>query len=219
MKTTVRPTKRQPETRKRILDAARDMFATEGYDAVTMRAIAKRIELTPTAIYHHFDGKGALLTELCREDFETLARHFNASVAQADPAQRILAVGEAYLRFAEEYPSQYRFMFMTIVPNPELGEEYVAAARGNPERDAYAFLREACRDAIDRGLIRLEIQNADELAQILWGGVHGVIALHVAKGHQDWVPWRDLKATARRAMEVMLRGILREPSSAGPERA
>jgi AcrR family transcriptional regulator len=201
------------ETRERIIAAARDMFAHEGYDAVTMRAIAKRIGLTPTAIYHHFRNKSALLTELCEQDFERLARHFVASVGARDPVRRILAVGEAYLRFAEQYPSQYRFMFMTVIPASELSEEYVALRRGIPEKDAYAFLSKACEEAIASGVLRQEIQDADELAQILWSGVHGSISLHIVKGHEGWLPWRDLHDTAIRAMRVMVRGILRDPST------
>jgi AcrR family transcriptional regulator len=202
-------------TREKILDAARDMFAEEGFDAVTMRAIAERIEYTPTAIYHHFKNKNALLTELCQTDFEMLARHFNAAVAASDPVERILAVGEAYLHFAEKHPSQYRFMFMTVIPQPTLGEQYVAERQGNPERDAYAFLRAACREAIDRGLLLPEVTDADELAQILWGGVHGMISLRIVKSHESWIPWRDFHATALRAMRVMMRGLLRDPSAVG----
>lgn len=216
MGTKERRQREQQETRDLILSAARDMFAEEGYDSVTMRAIAERIEYTPTAIYHHFKNKNALLTELCMRDFEVLARHFNASVATDDPIERILAVGEAYLRFAEEHPSHYRFMFMTVIPAPDLEEQYVAERRGNPERDAYAFLRESCRQAIERGFFRPEIQDADELAQILWGGVHGMISLQIVKSHESWVPWRDLRTAARRLMRVMIRGILLDPSKIEP---
>jgi AcrR family transcriptional regulator len=53
------------ETRRKILDAARELFALDGYDAVTMRAIADRIEYTPTAIYFHFRDKGELIERLC----------------------------------------------------------------------------------------------------------------------------------------------------------
>jgi AcrR family transcriptional regulator len=212
MATKDRRVRELQETREKILDAARDMFAEEGYESVTMRAIAERIEYTPTAIYHHFKSKNALLTELCTCDFDTLAHHFTTSVATSDPIERVIAVGEAYLRFAESYPCQYRFMFMTSIPEPELAEEYVAERQGNPTKDAYAFLREACRQAIDSGLLRPEITDADELAQILWGGVHGMISLHIVKGHGSWVPWRELRSTALRAMRVMIRGVLRDPS-------
>ena len=217
MTTKDRRARELQETREKILDAAREMFADDGFDSVTMRAIAERIEFTPTAIYHHFKNKNALLTEICMRDFQMLAQHFNASVAAADPVQRILAVGEAYLEFAEKHPSQYRFMFMTFTPSPEMDEEYIAGSRGNPERDAYAFLREACREAIASGALRPEVADADELAQILWGGVHGMISLRMVKMHQinvddSWIPWRELRASAIRGMRIMLRGILRDPS-------
>src|SRR5262249_55649437 len=154
----------QLETREKILGAAREMFAHQGYEAVTMRSIAERIEYTPTAIYHHFKNKHALLNELCRADFEVLARHFNTKAVPADPVKRILAVGQAYLQFAESHPSQSRFMFMTVIPKLEEDEEYTVATRGNPERDAYAFLRAACQEAIRAKKLRPEITDADEVA-------------------------------------------------------
>lgn len=216
MGTKERRAREQQETHDKILSAAREMFAEEGFDAVTMRAIADRIEYTPTAIYHHFKNKNALLTELCQCDFQVLARHFNTSTIPADPVQRILAVGEAYLEFAERYPSQYRFMFMTVMPKIDLERDYVEKTFDKPEADAYAFLREACREAIAQGRLRPELRDPDELAQILWATVHGVVSLRIVKREQDWIPWRDMRATARQAMQILLRGIVRQPHESGP---
>ena len=213
MGTKERRTRERHETRDLILSAARDMFAQDGYDAVTMRAIAERIEYTPTALYHHFENKQALLSELCQRDFEGLARHFQGQATATDPVERILAVGEAYLRFAEQYPSQYRFMFMTVLPRPAHDERYIAESRDNPERNAYAFLRDACRAAIDAGRMRPEIDDPDLYAQMLWGAVHGLISLRIAKQHSDWVPWRELRVTARLTMRALMRGLLREPGA------
>lgn len=219
MGTKERRTREREETREKILGAAREMFATEGFDAVTMRAIAERIEYTPTAIYHHFDSKQALLTELCTSDFLELAKHFRGRAASCDPVERIKAVGRAYLEFAEKHPSQYRFMFMTVLPEPALPQEYVQETRGNPERDAYAFLRQACQEAIDSGHLRSDIRSADQMAQILWGCVHGQIALRITKhGVQDtgkrqdtWVPWHDLRESTELMMDAVLRGMMRRP--------
>ena len=212
MGTKERRTRERQETREKILGAAREMFANEGYDSVTMRAIAERIEYTPTAIYHHFDSKQALLTELCACDFRGLADHFRGHAVSADPVERIRAVGRAYLEFAQKHPSQYRFMFMTVLPEPELPEEYVQETRGNPEHDAYAFLRQACQEAIDAGRMRPEFRRADQVAQILWAQLHGLISLRITKQHAEWVSWRDLHTTARDATDAIFRGILREAS-------
>lgn len=212
MGTKERRSREKLETREKILAAAREMFAEEGYDAVTMRAIAERVEYTPTAIYHHFRNKQVLLTELCQSEFAALARRFAGQAAAADPVERILAVGRAYLRFAQEFPSQYRFMFMTVLPRID----DIRPDRGNPERDAYTFLREACRQAIEQGRLRPELKDPDQLAQILWGTVHGIISLRIAKQNQgDGFPWRDLSETIEVAMQVLLRGIVRTPAAAG----
>ena len=68
-------------------------LAEEGFEAVTMRAIADRIEYTPTALYHHFPSKQALLNELCQSDFAGLASHMQGA-AVPDPIERLRAVGE-----------------------------------------------------------------------------------------------------------------------------
>jgi AcrR family transcriptional regulator len=196
-----------------ILTAARDMFAKDGYEAVTMRAIAERIEYTSTAIYHHFPSKQALLTELCERDFEGLARHFQDHAPPADPVERLRAIGQAYVRFAEEYPSQYRFMFMTVIPALDHDEQYVQDALTNPERNAYLFLRAACAEAIEQRRLRPEFKDPDQVAQILWGSLHGLISLRMAKQHEKYIPWKDLRATANLAMDANLRGMLREPKS------
>jgi AcrR family transcriptional regulator len=62
------------ETRRGFLDAARRMFVQRGYEGTTMRAIAAKVGYTPTAIYHHFRDKEALVTELSTLDFRAFAR-------------------------------------------------------------------------------------------------------------------------------------------------
>ena len=201
------------ETRERILSAAREMFAEKGYDSVTMRAIAERIEYTPTAIYHHFPSKQALLQELCEQDFDGLARSFGSSVSPADPVERLKSIGAVYLRFAEEFPSQYRFMFMTVLPKVEFAEERAKQMRENPERNAYLFLRETCQEAIATGRFRPEFGDSDQVAQILWGLVHGIVSLRITKTHDEFLPWRDLQATAHLAMDGIIRGMLQDSNS------
>ncbi len=201
------------ETREKILAAARKAFAQEGYEAVTMRAIAERIEYTPTTIYHHFANKQALVTELCQLDFDVLARSFAHATAITDPVERIRVVGEAYLEFAIEHPNHYRFMFMTMLPEMQHTPEYVAAVAANPESHAYQFLRLTVTEAIERGLLRAELTDADELSQILWAALHGLISLHMTKGRDAWVQWRDLRTLARTAIDALMRGIVRDPLS------
>lgn len=193
------------ETRQKILDAARDLFVRNGYDATSMRAVAERIEYTPTAIYHHFQNKEALLAELCNLDFRNLAGVFLKVGRVEDPVERLGRIGEAYVDFALEHPMHYQFMFMT--PRP-LQEHTAGPVKGDPGEDAYAFLRQTVQEAIGAGRFRPEFQDADEVAQILWGSLHGLVSLQIAKGEDDWVHFRDVRTTAKVAREILIRGMM-----------
>jgi AcrR family transcriptional regulator len=211
MGTTERRERERVETRQKILDAARELFVRHGYEATTMRAIARQIEYTPTAIYHHFRDKESLLMELCAEDFETLFDAFRRIGQIDDPIVRIERAGAAYIEFALEHPQQFAFMFMT--PRPYIAEyDRKGDTRGDPTDDAYAFLRQAVVEAIAAGQLRPELKDPDEVAQILWAGVHGIVAIRHAKaeGH-PFLQFTDPRATGARMRDVLLRGLLRDP--------
>ena len=61
--------------REQILDAARELFALQGYEAVTMRKIAEKIEYTTTLIYSHFPDKETLIREIVAHDFQSFGRN------------------------------------------------------------------------------------------------------------------------------------------------
>jgi len=192
------------EIRTKILDAARELFVREGYEAVTMRRIAEKIEYSPTAIYFHFRDKETLLREICDADFLTLA-HSIASAGQIDdPIARMKATGLAYVRFGLEFPNHYQLMFMT--PHPPLGDEH-AVERGNPEEDAYAFLKGTIDEAIAQKRFLPELTDSELIAQTMWAGVHGVISLQIAKCNDTWVDWRSLETRAQLMIDTLVDGL------------
>src|SRR5947208_245942 len=67
--------------------------------------------------------------------------------------------------------------------------------------------------AIAARRLRPEFPDADEVAQIAWGAMHGLVALHIAKVDDPWIPWRDVSETAARACDALLRGLVREPET------
>lgn len=193
------------ETRTRIVDAARELFVLEGYEAVTMRKIADRIEYSPTAIYFHFKDKEALLNELCQIDFLALAQQLTTIPPELDPIEKLRAVGHGYIRFGLDYPNHYRLMFMT--PHPPVNHDEELVEHGNPESDAYAFLHQILAEAIAGGRIRPELCDVDLLSQTMWGGVHGVISLQIAKCNDDWVDWKPLESRAKSMIDALVDGI------------
>jgi AcrR family transcriptional regulator len=189
--------------RVQILDAARYLFARDGYDAVTMRAIAERIEYSPRTIYLHFQDKEDLIRELCRHDFQAFGVGMAKAAKVKDPVERIKAIGLAYARFGTENRNHYRLMFMSGSPDYEgKGEE---EWKGNPEVDAYAFLLGTVQEAIAAD--RLTVTDAELAAQTLWAGVHGVIALDIAKCGDPWVRWRPIAKRVKTMVDVLVDGI------------
>jgi len=196
------------ETRDKILDAARELFVTEGYEGVSMRRVADKIEYSPTAIYVHFADKNELFRELCHRDYARLAEVFQSSVISTDPVERLKQIGAIYIDFGTHNPNHYKFMFMTPHPAHEL-DDTDREMVGNPEKDAYAFLKWAVQQAIDAGRFREEVRDAEMVSQTLWASVHGVISLHIAKCNDVWVDWRPLRDRAEMMLDITLRGLLR----------
>ena len=203
------------ETRDKILDAARELFVTEGYEGVSMRRVADMIEYSPTAIYVHFADKEELFRELCHGDYARLAEVLQSSVATADPIDRLKQIGASYVEFGTRYPNHYKFMFMTPHPGHEM-DEVDREMHGNPEKDAYAFLNWAVQQAIDAGCFREGVNDADLISQTLWASVHGVISLQIAKGCDAWVDWRPIEDRAAMMLDITLRGLLRASGESSP---
>jgi AcrR family transcriptional regulator len=208
-------------TRSLILDAARERFVRLGYEATSMRAIAEAVEYTPAALYHHFESKEDLFHQLVHEDFEALTREFKAIGALDDPLRRIVETGQAYVAFARKHPMHYRLMFMTAGPAPGVGAEpdmseprCRVADPADPVDGAYGFLRDAVAHALERNQFRPELTDPDLVAQLLWGGLHGLIALHIAKGDDPHVPFVPLESACESMQTALLRGLLRDPRPA-----
>jgi AcrR family transcriptional regulator len=208
MALTERQINEQAHVRTRIIEAARLLFVERGYEAVSLRKIADSIGYTAPALYTHFKDKADLMRAICREDYAALATTFSRIGRTADPVERVVRAGMAYVRFAVEHPNHYRLMFMTPPPMGVEPEPEDLAKIGNPDLDGYAFLRAAVDDLVKAGKVREVYADADLLAQVLWAGVHGVVSLQITHKHDPWISWRALDRRARTMIETQLRGLL-----------
>src|SRR5689334_23419032 len=97
--------------RRAILDAARELFVSEGYQNVSMRKIAERIEYSPAAIYGYFESKDDIFLALAEEGFRMLF----ASADEPDPVDPIEKIRAGFWRlyeFSKEHPEYYALMFV-----------------------------------------------------------------------------------------------------------
>ena len=113
-----------------ILAVARRHVAREGAAALSLRSIARDLEMAPSALYRYFDGRDALLSALILGAYESLADEAEraASVAPASgagDAARWLAVPHALRNWALAHPHEWGLIFGTPVPGYEAPEETV----------------------------------------------------------------------------------------------
>ncbi len=167
---TQRRERERQELRRSILEAARAIAAREGWHAVTIRKVAERIEYSPPMIYQYFASKDDLLLALLREGFAELTARLRAAGAEAaTPEESLTRVAEAYWVFAWDRPELYQVMH-------GLGGVPFGTADTPPEaRAAFAALRDAVRPLVGDATATL-----DDDVDLLWGALHGLVALAMA---------------------------------------
>jgi AcrR family transcriptional regulator len=205
MGTTPRRQRDYTRLHAKILNAARALFVERGYENCPMRAIARKIGYSATTIYLHFKDKESLIQELCTQDFLTLSQAFQRIARVADPIERLRRTGLAYAEFGLRNPNHYRLMFMT--PHPAFEPESTEVEKGNPQKDAYAFLTHTVAECVRSGRLRPGLTDVELIAQTVWAGVHGAVSLGIAKGDDPWVKWRTANKRVALMIEVLVNGL------------
>lgn len=184
MGTKQRRAREKEELRQEILDAARELFVKEGYENVSMRRIAEKIEYSPTTIYLYFEDKASLLHAICEETFARLANRTEAIRKQyPDPLDGLRRGCRAYVDFGLKHPNHYRVTFMTPPPAGLAKEHYMR--EDSQGMRAYNCLREGVSGCIDQGLFREK--DPEAVTQMLWSAIHGVTSLLITKPAFPWV--------------------------------
>jgi AcrR family transcriptional regulator len=170
------------DLRERIVEAARDIVSEQGLDALSMRALALRIDHSPGIIYHHFQDKEELLESVMAEGFKKLgasmAREIEKVGPEATPLERYAATGRAYARFALENTGYFRAMFeMPGVAQLESCPELPENGEGPAD---YEFAVDLLRQASESG--EVVVDDPGRAAVVGWGLVHGLTSLYVS-GH------------------------------------
>ena len=187
--------------RQEILDAASELFVREGFENVSMRRIADKIEYSPTTIYLYFKDKAALLEQVCAETFSRLEQRLGKILEQpGEPVERLRRGLVAYIEFGLENPHHYRATFM--MPKPEGFDKEKYAKPDAPGMQAFDFLRRAVYDAIAAG--KLSVKDAELASQTLWAGVHGITSLLIT--HEKF-PWVGREKVARFVVETLVGGL------------
>lgn len=131
------------DTRSRIRAAALSLIASRGYEAVSMRDIAERVGVRPSAIYNHFDGKQAILTDLMTGHMErTLGALFREVPAGDDPVDRLAAFVRFHVGYHLDEPQAVFVAYMELRSLSPEGRAAVGEMRDRYEHVLQGILRE-----------------------------------------------------------------------------
>jgi len=183
--------------RDEIIAATEALLVRTGdASAVSGRAIADAVGVTPPSIYLHFADKSELLYAVGEAHFAALDEAIEAAVAGAtDPVDALSRRAKAYVRFGVENPEHYRILFMLRPTETPVGHE-------NERSGPFEHLVEAVEAAMAAGVIPQ--RDAHLVATGLWAVVHGVTSLLIAK---PGFPWPDVDLLLDHLLALQCQGL------------
>jgi len=199
MGVTERRERQKLALRQEILTAARELFVKEGYENVSMRRIAEKIEYSPTTIYLYFRDKDELLHEMCSETFALLTRKLNKILAaEGDPVDKLRAGLKAYVEFGLKHPNHYYTTFMHESKKCGEADQY----DGSAGAEAFQKLVEGVTGCVQAG--RFRDTDVLTVSQSLWMVIHGIASLLITFG--EGFPWVERERLIDLTIENALRG-------------
>jgi len=168
-----------------ILKEAMKLIIEEGYDNITMRKIADKIEYSPTTIYLYFKDKSEIHYSLINMAFDKFYEAQLSVQNIKDSKERLLAHGIAYVKFAMDNPGYYDLMFIIKEPKESMTcpDDWKSSTR------TYDLLKSNIKQCMEDGYI--EETDIEVAAFSLWTLVHGIASLMIKRGFMIPEPFRE----------------------------
>ncbi len=187
--------------RQAILDAAGELFVKEGFENVSVRKIAKKIEYSATTIYIYFKDKSEIFDCLLEDYFTKFDQALAAVYDEHDDPITMMKRGmKVYIECGLKNPNYYRLAFMG---NLEISKENYLRD-GIPGTKTFFGHRTAVEECIRQGLFRQ--LDVDLVTQVLWSMNHGITSLLISNPN---FPWVDREQLINQSIESTLAGFLK----------
>lgn len=203
-----RPTYHHGDLPGALVAVALELVQSGGTDDVTIREVARRLEVSPAAIYRHFPDRHALLGEVARQIRASLAQRMLDgldTIDEPDPrarsVRRFVAVGRAYLDFAAEHPNLLAAAFIPIEPADPHADPHAE------QRNPWEVLAAAIDALVEAGAMASELRAGAEV--FAWSTVHGFATL---RANRSFDVSGDPEPDAGALLESIVRALALEPS-------
>ncbi len=188
------------ETKETILSAACDIYLLEGYKGMSMRKIAQKVGISPTAIYRHYENKESLHRQVLREGFRTFDSYLQAALVGKDAMERLNLAAERFFAFATEQKKYYEILFLTM---DHTVEHTVKGVLFKDSTISQKFMVDRVRDCMRDGTLKED--DPEEVAMLLLTTCNGFFGMYVSKKIYD-TPG-EMKAKYQRMYQRILKGL------------
>jgi AcrR family transcriptional regulator len=189
--------------RRAILDAARELFVTEGFQHVSIRKVAERIEYSPAAIYSYFPSKDDIFFALAEEGFRLLGDPGDPAaqqrLASLPPIERVRAVFWRLYEFSREQPQYFALMFMERSV-PRINREYERFAFARAMKQHIAAEIHACIASGDLP----PTTKPGVAVRMITAGILGIASMRLS---ERLAPGENADDLAADAIDVALAGL------------
>lgn len=199
------------DLRYSLIEAACEHLLESGADSLSLRALARKVGVSQTAPYRHFESKSALFSAIALYGFELLAAEMAVVAKQHedDVEQAFVEIGVAYVDFARRHPEKYQLFFDSALVDFRESEALMKAG----ER-AFQVLLDVIQRGIEQGVFIDKPIHV--VAGAAWSSVHGAASLLLSKApselHKDkpvTLVMEQLSADPRPTIELFLNSVLR----------
>ena len=171
-----RKEREKEDMRRRIIDAARHLYVLNGFEKLSIRAIAEEIEYSAATIYLYFKDKNEVMYAIHQQAFGKMMQEFQPIVSMTDPFDKLVTMGRKYTQFAMENPELFDVMFIITAPMETLECREEIWSEG---RIAFNMLVQVVQECINAGIFRK--QDPEVAAMMIWSTIHGYTALFIRK--------------------------------------
>ncbi len=179
-----------------LLDAADALLDDRPAAEISLRQVATTVGVAPSAAYHHFADRNALLDALAARALDGLAAAVQRRVGRvpaADVAGRIVALGRAYVAWAREEPHRFAVAFTQ-------GDRPDTPANLRP----YVILSGLLDEAVARGVV--PARTRPDAEHLVWPSLHGLAVLASSGPLQDRSE-RDIMTLCDELVMTLLAGL------------
>lgn len=160
--------------KKKIIDAAEELLISDGYENLSIRKIASKIEYSPGIIYHYFKDKGEIMDKIVTKGYNNMLKKLSEVHVDSENPEKTLVKGlKVYIEYMLENPEQFRAILMNNIS--EVQYKVNILEKGiSKNRESIGRLSKLIGLCIKKGKFRK--MDEELTAQIIWSATYGLVS-------------------------------------------